>query len=64
MIIKRLLKENERLRVQCNNLDVKIVLFESTTNNLEQYGKMNIVISRIPDNVSSNDLKNTINSLQ
>lgn len=64
MIIKRLPKENERLRVQCNNLDVKIVLFESTTNNLEQYGKMNIVISGIPDNVSSNDLKNTINSLQ
>ena len=41
-----------------------LTVFESTNNNLEQYGKMNIVISGIPENVRSNDLENTIDSFK
>ena len=42
-----------------------LTVSESTnTYNLEQYGKMNIVISGIPDKVRSNDLENTIDSFK
>ena len=42
-----------------------LTVFESTnTYNLELYGKMNIVISGIPDKVRSNDLENTIDSFK
>ena len=52
VIIKRLQDENATLRERCSKLEQRLVAFESSTNNLEQYGRRNnIVISGIPDSV-------------
>ena len=50
VIIKRLQDENATLREQCSKLEQRLVAFESSTDNLEQYGSINnIVISGIQD---------------
>ena len=58
VIIKRLQDENAILRDCCSKLEQRLVAFESSTNNLEQYGRRNnIVISGIPDSVDINHLE-------
>ena len=48
VMIKRLQDENVILRERCSKLEQKLVEFECSTNNLEQYGRRNnIVISDI-----------------
>lgn len=39
--IKRFQEKNERLRVRCSKLEDRIVAFESSSSNLEQYGRKN-----------------------
>ena len=51
VIIKRLQDENVILRDRCSKLEQKLVEFEYSTNNLEQYGRRNNIISGIPDSV-------------
>ena len=59
VIIKILQDENVILRDRCSKLEQKLVEFEYSTNNLEQYGRRNnIVISGIPDSVDVNQLEN------
>ena len=51
-MIKRFQDENVILRDRCSKLEQKLVEFEYSTNNLEQYGRRNnIIISGIPDSV-------------
>ena len=55
VIIKRLQDENATLRERCSKLEQRPVVFESSTNYLEQYGRRNdIVISGIPDSADIN----------
>ena len=59
--IKRLRDENGILRDRCSKLQQKVVEFEYSTNNLEQYGRRNnIVISGIPDTVDVNQLEESV----
>ena len=61
VIIKRLQDENVILRDRCSKLEQKLVEFEYSTNNLEQYGRRNnVVISGIPDNVDVNQLEESV----
>ena len=57
VIVKRLQYENGTLRERCSKIELRLVAFESSTNNLEQYGRRNIVISGIPDSVDINHLE-------
>ena len=41
-VIKRLQKENERLRVKCKQLENRVAFIESSHDALEQYGRRNI----------------------
>ena len=53
--------ENTTLKEWCSKLEQRLVVFESSTNSLEQYGRRNnIVISGIPDSVDINHLLNQI----
>lgn len=64
VVIKRLQEENEPLKVQCSKLEDKLSAFQSFTNNLDQYGiSNNIILSRIPDNVTINHLENTVTEI-
>ena len=64
VIIKRLQDENEALRNRCCKLEQRIIEFESSTNNLEQYGRRNnIVISGIPDSVDTNTLEDSVTEI-
>ena len=50
--------ENATLREWYSKLEQRLVSLESSTNNLEQYGRRNnIVISGIPDSVDINHLE-------
>ena len=61
VIIKRLRDENTILRDRCSKLEQKIVEFEYSTNNLEQYGRRNnMVISGIPDSIDVNQLEESV----
>ena len=53
LIIKRLQDENATW----------VVIFKSSTNNLEQYGRRNIVISGIPDSVDINYLEESVTEI-
>ena len=45
--------ENATLREQCRKLEQRLVVFKSSTNNLEQYGRRNnIVINHLEESVS------------
>ena len=58
VIIKRLQDENVILRDRCSKLEQRLVEFECSINNLEQYGKRNnVIISGIPDSLNVNQLK-------
>ena len=64
VIIKRLQDENATLRERCSKLEQRLVAFESSTNNLEQYGRRNnIVISGIPDSVDINHLEESVTEI-
>ena len=53
--------ENGTLRERCSKIEQRLVAFESSTNNLEQYGRRNnIVISGIPDSVDINHLEESV----
>ena len=61
--IKRLLEENERLCVKCQQLVNRMALIESFHDALRQYGRRsNLAISRIPDSVQDSDLESTVTS--
>ena len=56
--------ENATLRERCSKLEQRLVAFESSTNNLEQYGRRNnIVISGIPDSVDINHLEESVTEI-
>ena len=58
VIIKQLLDENLILRGRCSKLDQKLIEFECSTNNLEQYGRRNNIISSgILDSIDNNQLE-------
>ena len=64
VIIKRLQDENATLRDRCSKLEQRLIEFESSTNNLEQYGRRNnIVISVIPDSVDINELEESVTEI-
>ena len=46
VIIKRLQDENATLREWCSQLEQRLVVFESSTNNLEQYGRRNNIVNQ------------------
>ena len=61
VIIKRLQDKNATLREQCSKLEQRLVAFESSTNNLEQYGRRNnIVISDNPVSADINQLEESV----
>ena len=64
VIIKRLQDENATLRERCSKLEQRPVVFESSTNDLEQYGRRNdIVISGIPDSANINHLEGSVTEM-
>ena len=64
IIIKRLQEENNLLRTRCSKLESKIVSLESSINHVEQYGRRNnIVISGIPDDITDDDLEDTVTNI-
>ena len=64
VIIKRLQDENVILRDRCSKLEPKLVEFECSTNNLEQYDRRNnTIISRIPDSVDNNQLEVSVTEI-
>ena len=61
VIIKQLQDEHVILRDRCHKLEQKLVEFECSTNNLEQYGsRNNIIISGIPDSIDNNQLEESV----
>ena len=61
--IKRLLEENGRLCVKCQQLENRVTLIESFHDALKQYGRRNnLAISGIPDSVQDSDLESTVTS--
>ena len=63
VIIKRLQDVNATFRERCSKLEQRLVVFESSTSNLEQYGIWNnIVISCVPDSVDINHLEVLVTS--
>ena len=64
VITKRLQDENVILRERCSKLEKKLIEFEYSTNNLEQYGrKSNIVIIGISDKVDVNQLEESVTEI-
>ena len=64
VIFKRLQDENALLRSRCSKLEDKVVSLESSVSQVEQYGRRNnIVISGIRDDVSGDDLEDTVTSI-
>ena len=56
--------ENATLRERCSKLEQRLVVFESSTNNLEQYGRRNnIVISGISDSVDIYHLEESVTEI-
>ena len=59
--IIRLQDENELPCAKCNKFENKVVSLESSINQDKQYDRRkNIAISGIPDDISDNDLENTV----
>ena len=64
IVIKRIQDENEKLRAKCNTLVKKMVTLEQKLNSLWQYGRRNnFVLSGIPENITDNQLENTVESI-
>ena len=64
VITKWLQDENVILRDTCRKLEQKLVEFEFSTNNLEQYGRRNnVIISGIPDSVDNNQLEGPVTEI-
>ena len=57
VIIKDLQVENQCLRMKVNNLENKVMSLEINGNHLEQYGRNNLEITGIPDDVSDKNLE-------
>ena len=56
--------KNATLREQCSKLEQRLVAFETSTNNFEQYStRNNIVISGIPDSVDVNHLEESVTEI-
>ena len=52
------------MRDTCRKLEQKLVEFEFSTNNLEQYGRRNnVIISGIPDSVDNNQLEGPVTEI-
>ena len=52
------------MRERCSKLEQKLVEFECSTNNVEQYArKNNIIISGIPDSVDNNQLEDSVTEI-
>ena len=52
------------MRDTCRKLEQKLVEFEFSTNNLEQYGRRNnVIISDIPDSVDNNQLEGPVTEI-
>ena len=52
------------MRERCSKLEQKLVEFECSTNNVEQYArKNNIIISGIPDSVDNNQLEESVTEI-
>ena len=65
VIIKRLQDENVILKDRCSKLEQKLVEFEYSANNLEQYGRRNnIIITGIPDSVDVNQLEESVTEIR
>ena len=61
LIIKKLHKDNEKLRTRCSNLENKLVLLETSTNAPEPHGRRkNLVLSGIPDTIANDELESTV----
>ena len=64
VIIKWLQEDNATLKDRCSKLEQRLIEFETSTNNLEQYGRRNnIVISGIPDSVDINELEESVTEI-
>ena len=63
VIIKRLQDKNATLREWCSKLEQRLVAFESSTNDLEQYCRRNNVISSIPDSADINHLEESVTEI-
>ena len=64
IVLKRLQKENKKLREKCSKLENDVISNESSVNALEQYGRRNnIAVSGIPVHVSYRDLEETVISV-
>ena len=56
--------ENATLRERCSKLELGVVVFEYSTNNLEQNGRRNnIFISGISDSVDINHLEESVTEI-
>ena len=63
-VIKRLLEENERLCVKCQQLENRVAPIEPFHDAFEQYSRMNnLVVSGIPDSVQDSDLESRVTSI-
>ena len=60
MIIKDLQAENQHLRMKVNNLENKVVSLETNGNHLEQYGRNNLEITGIQDDITDENLEEKI----
>ena len=64
IIIKKSQEDNKRLRMRCSNSENKLVSLETSTNSLEQYGRVNnLVLSGIPDTIPYDELERTATSV-
>ena len=60
VIIKDLQVENQHLQMKVNNLENKVMSLEINGNHLEQYGRNNLEIIGIPDDVSDKNLEEKV----
>ena len=63
VIIKRLQDENLILRDRCSKLEQKLVEFECSTNNLEQYGRRNNIIIGRRCSIKANQLEESVTEI-
>ena len=63
-VIKRLQEDNTRLRAKCDSLERRVDVLQSSIDDLEQYDwRNNLILSVIPDNISDDDLEETVTSI-
>ena len=60
VIIKDLQVENQRLRMKVNNFENKVMSPEINDNYLEEYGRNNLEITGIPDEVTDENLEEKV----